>query len=170
MHNKEDIQTVLNQLIEEPIGEFGRAADLLWVGFGNMEIIPNKYSINKVEPGKLVGDWALHVQCAWRVTHKGEIILSWRDFHYKPDGESNYDWGIGGESRFDVLVFELNRKLEILKPKVKSITVYGAGSFSLILEEEFSIDVFPDSSIKDDYSEHWRLFQPKLDSDHFIVD
>jgi hypothetical protein len=169
MVKKTEIENMLDKLIGYPINEIGRAADLLWIHFGKMELMPVRVLKKKQVVSKKVGDWAIHIQCPWRLIHRGTIILSWRDMHYNPDGKTSYDWNKGGENRFDFLVQKINDEIGLEKMKVTSIIVGEVGSFSLLIGNEYTVDVFPDEINTDEYSEYWRLFQPKLEKDHFIV-
>jgi hypothetical protein len=170
MNLKTKVENKLKNLLGLRLDEFGRAADLLWIQFGTLK----KYTIKfpKRTTQNIGGDWAIHVQCAWRLTHKGIIILSWRDFHFNPDGQTNYDWDNDNKkSRFDMLVKKINREIKVKKLKVADIlNVDDVGGFSLKIENDYTFDVFPDNSIRDDYTESWRIFKPRLDKKHFIVD
>jgi hypothetical protein len=45
-------------------------------------------------------------------------------------------------------------------------TAHNVGGFSVRFSLDYRLDVFPDSSL--DSSEQWRIFQPKVDSRHFV--
>jgi len=49
---------------------------------------------------------------------------------------------------------------------VKQVQVGEAGSFSIVLDSEYVLDVFPDDSLSD---EHWRIFKPYIEGPHFVV-
>src|SRR5712691_2385776 len=53
----------LEVLVGLPLRSMGRAADLEWFGFGHPREVPKRNGGTKI-----VEDWALHVQCAWRLT------------------------------------------------------------------------------------------------------
>jgi hypothetical protein len=48
---------------------------------------------------------------------------------------------------------------------VKQILVGDAGSFTIVLDDEYA-HVFPDDSLSD---EHWRIFQPSYELPHFVL-
>ncbi|WP_182006877.1 hypothetical protein [Priestia aryabhattai] len=43
------------------------------------------------------------------------------------------------------------------------------GGLKIFLSKGYSLEVFPDTSEDDEYSEFWRLFNRKEDSLHFVV-
>ena len=49
---------------------------------------------------------------------------------------------------------------------MKRILVGKAGSFTIVLDGELALDVFPDDSLSD---EHWRMFEPSSKVSHFVV-
>lgn len=56
-----------------------------------------------------------------------------------------------------------NETREFLVVKVEA---GAAGSFTLLLDDGYALDVFPDDSLG---SEHWRLFKPYAAQKHFVV-
>src|SRR5688572_24733441 len=158
------IQDALTPLVGLPLCCAGRAANMLWVQFGEM------HEVAAYRGGtKTVGDWAIHVQCAWRLCRRGRIELAYRDYYCSPEGNALDDWDTPGKSRFDHLAEILNADFEATRPCVLSVTTDDVGGFSLALSEDYRLDVFPDDSSRDDYSEHWRLFEPASDKEHFVV-
>ena len=43
------------------------------------------------------------------------------------------------------------------------------GGLKIFLSQGYLLEVFPDTSEDDEYSEFWRLFNRKEDSPHFVV-
>lgn len=160
--NDTSIQNALAPLVGLPLRCIGRAADLLWVHFGDFREIPDR----KGGP-RTVGEWALHVQCPWRITRPPSIILARGDCHYTAENDEPYDWDAGGESRFDRLAAPLNRELESSAPRVVAVVVDAVGGFTLRLDGGFTFEVFPDDSTGSD-TEHWRFFRPGVDENHFV--
>ena len=73
----------LEVLVGLPLRSMGRAADLEWFGFGHPREVPKRNGGTKI-----VEDWALHVQCAWRLTDPQGIVTGLRDL-YVPAGDPN---------------------------------------------------------------------------------
>ena len=119
---------------------------------------------------KEVGEFALHVQCAWRITREDRVIIGSRDIHYPADHSEGqeipdeFDWD-RDPNRLDKLLhtlFEEGTK----ELKVERVEVGDAGRFLAVLSRDFSLEVFPDDSLP---LEHWRLFNPYAEQPHFVV-
>jgi hypothetical protein len=78
------IQQALTPLVGLALRCAGRATNMLWVHFGEM------HEVAAYRGGtKTVGDWAIHVQCAWRLCRRGRIEIAYRDYCYSPDGNAS---------------------------------------------------------------------------------
>ena len=51
-------------------------------------------------------------------------------------------------------------------PVVEGVRADSVGGFQLALSGGLTLDVFPDHSLP---GEHWRLFSPGADAEHFVV-
>jgi hypothetical protein len=91
---------------------------------------------------KEVGEYALHVQSAWRIISNDRIVAGSSDLHDKQQANSDY-----------------------LNLPVRTVEVHHAGSFAIHLEKNFTLKVFPDDSSVD---EHWRLLKPYTDHPHLL--
>jgi hypothetical protein len=158
------IQQALTPLVGLPLRHIGRAANLMWLHFGELREVTTREGGSKV-----VGDWALHVQCAWRLCRHGGIVVAYRDYYYSPENEPLDDWDVPGKSRFDHTVQSLQMEFDATPPAALSIVADDVGGFSISLSRDYRLDVFPDDSSHDEYSEHWRLFEPYMDREHFVV-
>ncbi len=149
----------LQPLIGLPLSRIGRASSLLWMHFGKLSEIALSDGRTKT-----VGDWAVHVQCSWRLARKGAIVLASRDFYRTNDGQLiGGDWENSGESKFDRMVKTINQAPPWI---IRSIDCDNIGGFKLNIGGEFNFDVFPDSSAP---GELWRLLQPSTPHKHFVV-
>jgi hypothetical protein len=106
MDNK--IEGAVRVLVGLPLWALGRAADLAWFEFGDRRTV--KSLRNGAE--KQVGDYALHVQCAWRITQRDDIVTGRGDIFCAPTETSepmapDFDWEKG--NRFDRIVEQLSR-------------------------------------------------------------
>ncbi len=159
--NKETIEQALTPLVGLPLRTIGRAADLLWLHFGEMhEVAARGGGV------RTVGEWAIHVQCAWRLCQQGRIRVACQDYYCSPEGEVLKDWDVIGKSLFDQQASSLRERFKMSPPKVTSYTVDDVGGFSMALSDDYRLDVFPDGS---NHSEHWRLFTPASHKNHFVV-
>jgi hypothetical protein len=142
----------------------GRAADMLWMQFGTMRQVARRRGGTKS-----VGDWAIHVQCAWRLCRCGRIVVAYRDYYHCLDGNALDDWDSPGKSRFDQAVEALNAEFDESPPSVVAPTGDDVGGFSLTMTHDYRLDAFPDSSNKGGRPESWRVFEPQMGRKHFVV-
>jgi hypothetical protein len=155
------IHQALTPLVGLPIRCIGRAMNLLWLQFGELHRVPNRRGGTKV-----VGDWAVHVQCPWRLIRHDRILVGYHDFYYTPDGGPAKDWHAGERTRFDDVTSMICAEFDKMPPVVASVQVDDVGGFSVRLSSEHRLDVFPDRS--DETCDQWRIFQPGVDSKHFV--
>ena len=152
-----------------PLLDIGRAANLLWIHFGHPRLAPTAG-----DPEREVGEYALHVQCPWRVSGVTGVLAGSSDVYVPADpdaGEESFRWDKPGDSIVDL---HLERWIETHSESpliVDLISVDRCGGFVLALSNEFAIEVFPDASSEPhDVREQWRLFRPGVeDEEHFVV-
>ena len=161
---REQVQKALQVLIGKPLWSSGRAADLEWFQFGQRRTVKGASGDTKE-----VGEYALHVQCAWRIRHGDQVIVGSRDLYYPPeesdDRLKDLDWEVQGANRRDKRVAELFQN-ETRQFLARDVEVGEAGSFTIVLDNAYALDVFPDDSLSD---EHWRIFKPYVEEPHFVV-
>ena len=155
-----DIGSKLQVLVDLRISRIGRAADLLWIQFGELNQIPSTYGT------RTVGEWALHVQTSWRFVDKDDITIGIGDVYVYPNGDP-YDWELGGDSNFDLIAKELNKSFSE-RVTVRTLNYDHVGGFVIEVSNGSQFEVFPKISSKIPGIEHWRLFQPAKDGEHFI--
>ena len=158
------VQEALSVLIGQPLWSSGRAADLEWFQFGRRKTVQDSRGKSRE-----VGEYALHVQCAWRMRHGDQIVVASRDLYSPPeesdDRPDDFNWDVQGANRRDKRIAELflNEARQFL---VQKIEVGAAGSFTIGLKDDYALDVFPDDSLS---GEHWRIFKPYAGEPHFVV-
>ena len=165
MLGRKDIERAAAVLIGKRLWRCTRAANMTMFDFGD-RITVEAFKGHK----KLMGEVVLHVQCAWRIVHKDEIIVGSRDLQYPADYSetqevpADFDWD-RDPNRQDKLLAALlaNDATNLIVREIKGET---AGRFEAILSEGFSLQVFPDDSLS---LEHWRLFTPRSQRPHFVV-
>ena len=163
---KEQIEHTLKVIVGMPMWSIGRAADLEWFQFGMQRPAPtHKGGI------KTVGEYALHVQCAWRIISLHGIVVASRDRYY-PAGDNldedllQFDWDRPGVNRCDERVSILMEKYKETPLVVEAIEADSIGSLQIILSDGYALQIFPDDSLEGEY---WRLFQPSMEKEHFVV-
>jgi hypothetical protein len=156
------IEQALGVLVGLPFWAVGRAVDLAWFEFGSRRTVKGFKDVEKE-----VGDYALHVQCAWRITLSDKIVIGRGDIFCTPE-ESNellppdFDWQKG--NRFDRIAKELLQS-ESRRLVVQQVNAGDAGSLTIVLEEGYKLEVFPQDS---ENGEHWRFFKPGLAEPHLV--
>jgi hypothetical protein len=154
---RQEIEAALQVLIGMPVLSVGRAADLHWFQFGTQHIVANSRGGTKA-----VGDYALHVQCAWRIRTNSKIIAASRDRYVPANGieVDDFDWDSPGNNLCDHRIATWLKEIAEALPTVIMVSSDEVGIL---------IEVFPDTSLVDEYYEHWRLFQPASETTHFVV-
>lgn len=151
-------------LIGQPLWASARACDLQSFQFGRRQLVKNWR-------GELVelGQWALHVLCAWRLSGPDGIIVASRDRYYPPgdpeDVPDDFDWDVPGGNRCDERIGAFFSKVSENPPSVVAVDADRLGGLRLSLTGDHVLELFPDDSLPD---ERWRLFSPGSD-EHFVV-
>jgi hypothetical protein len=153
-----DIQRSLSVLVGLPLWALGRAADLAWFEFGDRRTV-----LSHLGKEKLVGDYALHIQCPWRMTLGHEIITGRGDIFCAPEKSEeptpiDFDWQKG--NRFDRIVAVLFDH-ESRQLTVQGVRAGEVGSLVIQLEDGYKLEVFPYDF---ESGEHWRFSSHTLTS------
>ncbi len=159
---KDKIQNALNVLVGLPMWSLGRTADLAWFEFGNRRTVKGHKGGEKE-----VGDYALHVQCPWRIASADSIVIGRGDIFCTPEESNeptpaNFDWQKG--NRFDRIVQQL-AKHESGQFIVHAVEAGEAGSLAIELENGYTLEIFPHDS---ESGEHWRFFKPYTEEPHLV--
>jgi hypothetical protein len=163
---RQQVENVMAPLVGVPLWDAGRAADLMWLAFGQRQTIPDFQG----KPRE-VGEYALHVQCAWRFVQGEKVLVGNRDLYYprgyrdpKEEIPKEFNWDVQGANRCDEMLATLfagGAKQFV----VQRVEVGQAGKFALLLECDLTLQVFPNDSLE---GEHWRLFRPGSDGPHSV--
>lgn len=153
----------LGSLIGLPLSNAGRAADMMWFSFGKETKVTDSRGCHKH-----VGEYALHVQCAWRLVGPHGIIVGSGDIHYPAEnikGGSDFNWDVPGANRCDE---RINKFLQSQQPSLLVETISGdfIGGFKIRFAGNFLLEVFPCNSSA---VEEWRLFQPGANRPHCFL-
>ena len=147
--NQKMSRGILAEIIKiknKPMFNIGRAADLLWIHFGQSIIVKNHRGF-EVEKG----DYAIHVQCPWRFIQDYKLILGSGDVYIPREGisDSEFDWNTFGMSIFD-------EKLKMIKSKntpivVEDVSIDEVGTLKIIFERGLVFETLPNSSVTVEY-------------------
>lgn len=164
----DEIITHLKPLVGLKLAIARRAADLCNFQFG---------AIRKVEDGT-VGDYALHIQCPWRIEGPDGIVTGRSDLREPAEVDNGFDWD---NWNYDTEENLQDKRLGALlgghDPQTRSFVNDGDrlvveaiqsdtyGGAILTLSGGFRLVVFPAGTRGED----WRIFQPATDEPHFVI-
>jgi hypothetical protein len=160
---QQEIKDAVSVLVGKSVWRCTLAADMACFQFGERRIAKSFRDGSE----RQVGEYALHLQCPWRIVKDEKVLLAALDV-YKPQGGQDdtpdFDWATSGnllEERIATF-FEHGAR----EYSVEGLGVGPAGAVRLSLEGEFSFEIYPSDSAA---GEHWRLFQPGIHLKHFVV-
>ncbi len=118
--------------------------------------------------GGSVGDFALHIQCPWRVEGPEGIVTGRLDLWEPLESSTVFDadsWHYEKSPNLQDFLMD-----QWLKRHGPSLVVEGVdgdecGGASIRLGKGFRLELFPAGTC----SEDWRLFRPRSDDSHFVV-
>lgn len=162
---KDRIERALAGLIGLPMWAASRAADMATFQFGERRRVRNRQG-QAIE----VGEYALHVQCAWRLVDASGIVVASRDYYYPagdPDVEPpDFDHDQLGANRQDERMEAFFSHCGDEFPVVQRLEADRVGSLRIVMSHKTDLEVFPNDSL--DW-EHWRFFRPHSGERHFVV-
>ena len=123
-----------------------------------------------------IGDYALHIQCPWRIVADGRILTGSADY-YEPvvEGEEvNLDDRRSGNLQRKLLgslfpTCDARTRSQINETTAVIVTAVHAdrfGGLDVELSGGFRLQIFPSGSRGED----WRFFSPRGDDRHFVVE
>ncbi len=150
---KNRVESELRRLVGLRTWGPGLAAGMLMISFGDRHR-------DTTMKGKEVqiGDYALHIQCAWRLARSNAVVVGFADYVAAEDDEE----------KVMKLYNCLNEALS-KSPTVTEVSFVRGGAFSLALEDGLYLEAFPSLSDSDPDAEFWRIFRPKSPTSHFVV-
>ena len=165
---QQEIERALAPLIGRAVWAAGRAGAMLWVQLGERR--PRRAD----DPGAPeVGEYALHVSCAWRLIGPHGIYVASGDLFTPADPMADladFVWDEPGANWCDVRLGAFVAEVTESPRAVSSVSSDEIGSLRVFLGEDFVLDVFPDSSDSEHVeTEFWRLLQPGTAGAHVVV-
>lgn len=164
---KEQILDHVKLLIGLQLSYARRAADMRNFGFGKIRVIK----------GSFVAEYALHVQCPWRIESSQGIVTGRLDL-WEPakmlEGGEFKSWDNEQGNLQDVLIGELlggyDSKTRTYinttqKLFVEDVQADDFGGLCINLSDGYHLVLFPAGSRGED----WRLFIPESDRAHFVI-
>jgi hypothetical protein len=164
-NTKRVIERALAPLVGAPWVVSRRAADMQVFQFGRVMTVHDRRGAERE-----VGEYALHVQCAWRILGPKGIFVGSRDVYtpassYKGNLDQ-HEWDRPGANRRDELVAELLQEHAISPLVVERIRGSGVGDLRIVFSDGYRLEVFPDSS---NDAEQWRFFPTSGGREHLVA-
>ena len=156
------VRAALDRLVGLPLLESNRALDMQMFSFGARRTTTIRFGPRKGEAAS-VGQYGLHLQCAWRIAGPSGLVvgsrdvLSWTGTGPEPD---DWDWCKGPNRRDEAI-----REWLAGSYMVEAITTDSLGAFTLQLSGSYALAVFPDACGD---TEQWRLLL-RDEERHFVV-
>lgn len=164
-----EVEHAFQPLIGLPVCLVGRITNLQYFHFGVRHSVVIQYPVKNRGKIRVVGEYALHIQCAWRITRSSKMIAGSNDLYDPADGSADdpdeFNWYVSGASRLDRIVDRLREEWQLEPPVVVHCSADELGGFRLTLSAGYVIEAFPDNSQSGEHSEHWRLFRPTINED-----
>jgi hypothetical protein len=173
-----EIKQHLSVLIGLPLSIARRAADMLNLQFGSVREIDMKLGKSVGKKGT-VGEFALHVQCPWRIDSPDKIITGRGDLFriaetgepFDSDDNTCYKFGMSLQDKkigdllqdFDPIIGSYANVTKSLI--VEAVDADNFGGVIIYLFGGYRLVLFPSGSVGED----WRLLQPGTSEKHVVV-
>jgi len=154
---RQQVIAALSQIIGFPLTAVRRAADLRTFQFG---------TLRPVDRGS-VGDFALHVQCPWRIEGQDGIVTGRLDLWEPVEDNAPFDEHWDHEKSPNLQDARLEEWLARNESSlvVKSVDADEFGGAVIGLGQSFVLRLFPAGTRGED----WRLFRPTTGAPHFVI-
>jgi hypothetical protein len=154
---RQQVVAALSQIIGLPLTAVRRAADMRTFQFG---------TLRPVDRGS-VGNFALHVQCAWRIEGSDGIVTGRSDLWEPAQDNAPFDETWDYEKSPNLQDAQVERWLADNQESlvVDNVAADELGGAVISLGKGFVLRLFPAGTRGED----WRLFQPKSDAPHLVV-
>ncbi len=164
MELQDRITEALSALIDLPLWGAHRALNMEMFDFGDRLTRKNRQG-KEIQ----VGEFALHIQCPWRIIGPEGIVVGSGDRNYPEDENSDWqEFNDEGPSLCESRIAGWLKEYSENPLKVERVEADSIGGFKLFLERGFILEAFPANSLKGEYSERWRLFRTS-EAGHFVV-
>lgn len=144
----------------------GRAGSVVWCAFGSK----HREVLNRHGEKKIVSEYALHIQCPWRIRFNDKLLAASHDKFYPAKRLSstslmNFNWHSSSRTLVDKRIEVFMRKSNKTPLFVSDVYVSEVGDMRITLNEKYFLELFSDSSVSEEY---WRLFTPYSRKKHLI--
>jgi hypothetical protein len=154
---RHQVNAALSRLIGLPLSAARRAADMRTLQFG---------TLRQADRGS-VGDFALHVQCPWRIEGPDGIITGRSDLWEPVDENTPFDPDFDCEKSPNLQDARVETWLTQNEGflVVQRVDADDYGGAAIHFGRGFVLRLFPGGARGED----WRLFRPGTDAPHLVV-
>ncbi|MBN1588017.1 MAG: hypothetical protein JW888_00715 [Pirellulales bacterium] len=146
----------LRVLIGLKLSGTGRACDMRMFDFGELR---------PYEKGEC-GQYALHVQCPWRIETADRILTGRHDLFHPAEETDEFDADAWDWTENETLQDRKVRQfIETACPTVEDVATDAHGGAVMQLSGTYRLVLFPAGT----QGEDWRLFRPASEKRHFVV-
>jgi hypothetical protein len=159
------IEEALADLVGQPLLFSNRAADMEMFHFGTPHVGRERGRESRW------GDYALHVQCFWRLVGPGGIMTGYSDLWRPPSDHLEwrsveFDHELG--NRRDECLAEFYAAEDDRSRIVRAIAADHLAGVRITLGGSYELEIIPEGSTPD--GEHWRFIGIEdPESPHFVV-
>jgi hypothetical protein len=166
MSQRDDILAHLQPLVGLPLAHAVRAGGMRGLHFGQ----PRRAG------RALVGEYALHIQCPWRLDGPDGIVTGWTDLWCHPGSRAPEGWDFDEgpnlqDERLAALLGGVDEPSGAYVNETEALVVEEVrctpfGDVRIHLSGGYRLWLFPAGSA----GEHWRLLRGHTDDPHFVVE
>jgi len=161
----------LGSLIGHPMVAVRRACDWQMFSFGNWLQRVARYGPSK-EKLVSVPEFALHIQCSWRICKDDHVLVGSQDRFFTKDGEVITE-SQPGEVLLDVNVRRIREEMKASPTDfvVQRVNVNALLDLVIHFAGGYLLQAGPYDSLKGDSQEYWRFFHKteKGNSPHLVA-
>jgi hypothetical protein len=154
---RDAIERAVAPLAGLPLWGPARESNLLVVQFGERQPAPTRAGYAHV-----VGSYALHVYCAWRLARGGALLAGSADLFTPADPDEDldtFDYEAPGATWWDVR-WRAYVEGAAAPPTVTAVTADVLGGLRIVLSDGAALDVFPNSAAAEHFeTEFWSLWR-----------
>ena len=167
---KNQVLKHLSPLVGRKLSIARRAADLRGFHFGLVTVEGNR--------SRSFGEFALHIQCAWRIEGPDGIVTGRSDLWKPADPDEDIDWDTWDydenenlqDRRIGALLGDYDPRTRSFVNNAEHLIVQRVdaddfGGATIFLSGGYRLAMFPSGSVGED----WRLLQASSARPHFVV-
>ena len=149
------VERILEPLIGLPLAWHGHAVDMATFGFG-----ASTEWVDQRSRRRMRHEYGLHIQCPWRISTNGVLIVGYRDMAAPPSGEpdEDFDPNEARRTRRDELIDELVTGPP-MNPAVMRASASDAGDVAIEFDGGHRLETFRDHAALS-WREDWRVLTP----------